>query len=115
MICWGRMLRCSGLAVVLMMIVSSVQCAAACTPVTCSDPPPPCHHHKQTPASQKTAGCAHELVQAAINQSSIDISFSFEAIEAIFVPGAPVRSAIQIIQDASPPGLTEPPLTVLRI
>ena len=109
------MVRFSGLAVALMIIVSSVQCAAACTPIACGDPPPPCHHHKQAPANQKTASCAHELVQAITNQSSTGISFSAEAIEAVFVPGAFVRSNIQPIQDPSPPGLTVPPLTILRI
>jgi hypothetical protein len=109
------MLRCSGLAVVLMMIVSSVQCAAACTPVACGDPPPPCHHHKQAPVNQKTTGCAHELVQAVTNQASTDVSFSSQPIEAVFVPGALIASNTQIVQDPSPPGLTVSPLTVLRI
>ena len=109
------MVRFSGLAVALMIIVSSVQCAAACTPVACGDPPSPCHHHKQAPANQKTASCAHELVQAVTNQSSADIAFSSAPIETSFVPGALVRSNIELIQDPSPPGLTVPPLTILRI
>jgi hypothetical protein len=108
------MVKFSGLAVALMMIVSSVQCAAACTPVVCGDPPAPCHHHKQAPANQKTASCAHELVQAIANQSSTGISFSSEPIE-IFDSQVPVFSTVQIIQHPSPPGLTVPPLTILRI
>jgi hypothetical protein len=95
------------LLVALALIVSSIQCAAACTPASYGAPQPPCHHHKQPPK----ASC-HELIPATTNQPFVvSVLFSAEPVDESPISGAD----IQVLQHASPPILTVPPLTVLRI
>ena len=112
MVSWERMLR---VLIALAVLVGSVQCAAACTPVSCVDPQPPCHHHKQPPASQKTAGCAHDLVPAATVQSSLMFVLVESQIVESVVVGAFVRLDLPVVSDASPPLLSAALPFVLRI
>jgi hypothetical protein len=101
--------------IALAVLVGSVQCAAACTPVSCVDPQPPCHHHKQAPASQKSAGCTHDLVPAATVQSPLmDVLLESQIVES-FVAGAFVRLYLPVVSDPSPPTLSAALPFVLRI
>ena len=110
-----KMVRFSARTVVLValaLIVSSVQCAAACTPVSCEHPQPPCHHHKPAPANQKSA-CSHELVPATVQPSTISISL--DTVDAPFIAGVFVSPDLPVVQNQSPPGVTVPLSSVLKI
>lgn len=97
------------LLVAFFLVMGSVQCAAACTPV--KNALPACHHHKQAPA------CSHELVPATIVQSSI--TDPPQLLEAAVIPelisSIVLSSLSTTIEEPSPPGVTIPPPTILRI
>jgi hypothetical protein len=96
------------LVVVLALFVSVLQCAASCTVTySASDNLPPCHKHHSAPV-------CHELVLSAAQQVSTVTPVAILSQPAMHTP-QPVQTAVPAASIFSPPGLTQPPSSVLRI